>query len=177
MEAGRTPPPPERTPPPPERDRVTAAHRAGVREGVARTLAQSFCLVLGLVLIAVGILGFIFGGSDFDTGAEVSGEEFLGLEVNGWHNVVHIATGAFLVLVAGTPASAAIGALVFGIVYAVVCVLGFINGDDLLDFIAINDADNWLHLALAVAAIIVGLTSGALGTSARRQKRRLGVQE
>jgi hypothetical protein len=175
MEAGGTPPPPEREER--EADRVTAAHRAGVREGVARTLAQTFCLTLGLVLIAVGILGFFFGGDGFDTGADVAGEEFLGLEVNGWHNVVHIATGAFLVLMAGTPASAAIGALVFGLAYAVVCVLGFIDGDDVLDFLAINDADNWLHLALAILAVGIGLSSGALGMSARRERRRLGVYE
>jgi Domain of unknown function (DUF4383) len=156
-------------------DDLTAAHRAGVREGVARTIAQSFCLALGLVLIAVGILGFLFGGDGFDTGAGVSGDEFLGLEVNGWHNVVHIASGAFLVLVAGSARTAALGSLIFGLVYAAVCVLGFVDGSDVFDVVAINDADNWLHLGLAVVAIIVGIMSGALGASARRERRRLGV--
>lgn len=41
-------------------------HRqAGVKEGAGRTLAQVSSLVGGLVLIAIGVLGFFFGGNDF----------------------------------------------------------------------------------------------------------------
>jgi hypothetical protein len=49
-------------------------------------------------LIAVGVLGIVFGGSGFDAGGDVQGDDFIIFEVNGWHNVVHIATGAFLVV-------------------------------------------------------------------------------
>ncbi len=144
------------------------ARAAGMRAGAARTLAQSFCLVGGLALIAAGILGFFFGGSDFAAGSGVSGKEFIVFEVNGWHNVVHIATGAFLVVMSPKPASAAAGALAFGLAYVVVTVWGFIDGNDVINLVSINAADNWLHLALAVAGIVVGVTAGALGASARR---------
>jgi len=159
----------------PGEDDLVEAHRAGYRAGAARSLAQTFCLVGGLTLIAAGILGFFFGGSNFDTGADVDGQNFIVFEVNGWHNVVHIATGAFLLLMGLKPASAAIGALAFGVVYAAVTVWGFIDGHDLLQAVVIDDADNWLHAALAAAGIVVGLTAGALGASGRAQRRDLGV--
>src|SRR3712207_6510245 len=94
-----------------------AAHRAGVREGAARTLAQTTALALGITLIAVGILGFIFGDASFESGNPPTSEDFIVFPVNGWHNIVHIATGAFLVLMAGTATSAVTGLLIFGVVY------------------------------------------------------------
>ena len=145
------------------------ARREGAKEGAARTLAQMFCLVTGIVLIAVGVLGFIFGSADF--AANAGGRtypEFIVFEVNGWHNVVHLATGAFLVFMAAAPTTAITGALVFGVVYLVVTVWGFVDGDDVLSIVPINIADNWLHLALAVVAILVGVSAGGLAGSARK---------
>ncbi|MBA3421554.1 MAG: DUF4383 domain-containing protein [Thermoleophilaceae bacterium] len=150
---------------------MEAASGAGAarREGARRTLAPAFCLVTGLVLIAAGVLGFFFGGADFTSGPGVSGETFIVFEVNGWHNVVHVATGAFLVLMAASASTAITGALVFGVVYVAVTVLGFIDGDDLLTLAPINTADNFLHLALAIAGIVVGVAAGGLVGSARRR--------
>jgi hypothetical protein len=155
------------------RDIIERARRVGRREGTARTIAQSFCLLIGAGLIAGGVLGFVFGGTGFDAGADVQGDDFLVFEVNGWHNVVHIATGAFLMVVSVRAAAAAIGALVFGIVYAAVAVWGFVDGDDVVDLLATDTADNWLHVGLGAAGVLVGLVAGALGLSARREHRRL----
>jgi hypothetical protein len=145
-----------------------AARAQGAKEGAARTLAQSFCLVVGLVLIAVGVLGFIFGGSAFTVGSGVAGQNFIVFEVNGWHNVIHLATGAFLVFMAMAPATAITGALVFGIVYLVVAVWGFIDGDDFAWIAPINMPDNFLHLALGVIAILIAGSAGGLKASARK---------
>lgn len=125
-----------------------------------RNLAQMFCLVTGAVLVIVGILGF-FSDASFEAGANVSGGEFLGFEVNGWHNIVHIATGAFLLAVAGNAAAAISGALVFGLLYVVVSIWGLID-DTVLWLVPINDADNVLHLILAVAAIAVALAARSM---------------
>jgi len=65
------------------RDIIERARRVGRREGTARTIAQSFCLLIGAGLIAGGVLGFVFGGTGFDTGADVQGDDFLLFEVNG----------------------------------------------------------------------------------------------
>lgn len=154
------------------RELIERARRVGRREGAARTIAQSFCLLIGAGLIAVGVLGFVFGGSGFDAGGDVQGDDFIIFEVNGWHNVVHIATGAFLVVMFLRAAAAAIGALIFGLVYAGVAVWGF-DGNDVIDLVATDAADNWLHVGLAALGVLVGLLAGALGVSARREQRRL----
>lgn len=144
------------------------AGREGAKAKAGRTLAQTFCLVTGLVLIAVGVLGFFFGGSGFNVGPAVSGQPFIIFEVNGWHNIVHLASGALLLLVAAKPATAITGALVFGVVYVVVTLWGFIDGNAIANIVPVNTADNFLHLALAVVALLVGLSAGGLVGSARR---------
>lgn len=82
------------------RESEHGAGHQGAKEGAGRALAQAFCLVTGLVLIAVGVLGFFFGGGDFTSGSGVSGAPFIVFEVNGWHNIVRLASGAFLLLMA-----------------------------------------------------------------------------
>ena len=128
-----------------------------------RSTAQWFCLVFGLTLIVVGLLGFIVEPT-FDTNAggdpgQVDGEKLLLFEVNGWHNIVHILTGALLL--AGSPkhATARTAALVFGVAYAAVTLWGLIDGQDILGLVPVNPADNILHLVLAALAIAVGLSS------------------
>ena len=129
--------------------------------GRGPTPAQAFCGLVGVVLIAAGALGFIgdasFGGPD-ERGT------FLGLDVNGWHNIVHIATGAIGLLVAGYAARQY--ALYLGIVYLVIAAWGFIigNGDSILGFIPVNTEDNFLHLilgALGVGAAMATPVEGA----------------
>jgi|SRR5215218_5110222 len=155
------------------RDIIERARSVGRREGAARTIAQSFCLLLGAGLIAVGVLGFIFGGAGFDTGNDVKGDNLIIFEVNGWHNVVHIASGAFLVVMSMRAATAATGAVIFGVAYAAVAVWGFVDRNDVVSLVATNDEDNWLHVGLAAAGVVVGLLAGAIGLSARRAHRRL----
>lgn len=132
-----------------------------------RSFAQNFALLVGVVLIAVGIVGFLVEPS-FAVGDSADRGTLLLFDVNGWHNVVHILTGALAVAMAASAASARAYLLGFGAVYALVTVLGFVVGDGglLLSVIPINTADNLLHLALAAAAIGVGLTSPA-GSSRR----------
>src|SRR3954447_9831022 len=116
--------------------------------------AQAFCGLAGLVLVVAGVLG-VFANADFG-GAGHRGS-FLGLDVNGWHNVVHILTG--LLLLAGAPSASAarVVCVVFGGAYAVVAVLGIIDGSDVLGLIPIDTADNVLHVALAVLALVAAL--------------------
>jgi hypothetical protein len=155
------------------RDLIERALRVGRREGTARTIAQSFCLLIGVGLIAGGVLGFVFGGASFDTGGDVQGDDLAIFEVNGWHNVVHIVSGAFLVGASMRAAAAAVGALIFGAVYAGVAVWGFATGDNVANLVATDTDDNWLHVGFAAAGGLVGLLTGALGMSARREHRRL----
>lgn len=55
--------------------------------------AGLYALIFGAVLVAAGIIGFFYE-SEFTDDASVRDAVFGILDVNGWHNVVHIATGA-----------------------------------------------------------------------------------
>jgi hypothetical protein len=112
--------------------------------------ARVYALAVGVVLVGAGILGFFYEAA-FSTDENVRGAVLGILDVNGWHNVVHIATGLLGILAARTLASARTYCLLFGIVYLVVCVWGFAVGNDasILSIVPVNTEDNILHLLLA----------------------------
>ena len=71
-----------------------------------RSPAQLYALIFGVVLVAAGIMGFFYEGS-FSTGDDAPRDAVLGiLDVNGWHNVVHILSGVIGLAVAGSYANA-----------------------------------------------------------------------
>ena len=126
--------------------------------------AQKFARVFGAVYVLVGILGFIpaVGGSTSQTGNELLGI----FGINLLHNVVHIAVGAAF-LVGSSSDSAARGiSIAIGVVYLLVAVLGFMNLEFMVDLLAINTADNILHIATAALALYFGLAGrGAAATA------------
>jgi hypothetical protein len=124
----------------------------------SRTPAQLYSLLFGLTLLAVGILGFI-ADSSFDTGSNVQGSDFIIFEVNGWHNLVHIASGVVGIALSRRVDSARLFALGFGAVYLLVTIWGFVDGNDVLGLIPVDTADNVLHLAIAALGIGAGLAS------------------
>src|SRR4051794_35131390 len=138
--------------------------------GRGRTPAQWYCLLGGLALLLAGALGFISDAS-FDTGStadvdrlgnangQLQGDSFLGFEVNGWHNVVHVASGLLLLAAFRRARPARIVALGFGLVYGLVALIGLIDGNDVLGIIPVNAADNILHIGLAALGIVASLVS------------------
>jgi uncharacterized protein (UPF0333 family) len=128
-----------------------------------RSPAQLYALVFGVVLVAAGILGFFYEAS-FSSGDDAERDAVLGvLDVNGWHNVVHIASGVVGLAVAGSYANARLYALGFGAIYIVVAILGFIygNGDEIFDIIPVNTEDNVLHALIGVVGIGAGMATPA----------------
>jgi len=120
-----------------------------------RSPAQLYALVVGGALTLAGILGFFYNSS-FATGDGLPRDAVLGLlDVNGWHNIVHLATGALGLAALGSYAASRSYALGLGLVYLLVTILGFIVGDggELLNLIPINTEDNILHLLLAIAGL------------------------
>ncbi len=105
--------------------------------------------ILGLVLTIVGIAGFFTSGM------------LLMFEVNMTHNIVHLASGLVgLFAFMSSQSASRTFLIVFGLVYAAVTVIGFAMGGDILGFFHANDADNFLHLAIAAVCLIVGFGSG-----------------
>jgi hypothetical protein len=120
---------------------------------VNRSPAQLYALVIGLTLVAAGVLGFFYNAS-FDTGDGLERDAVLGiLDVNAWHNLVHIATGVLGLAVAGSYGNARGYAFGLGAVYLVVALLGFIagDGDEIFNLIPVNTEDNLLHLFIGIA--------------------------
>ena len=126
------------------------------------TPAQLYCLLAGLALLLAGVFGFI-ADATFDTGkgeeSGLQGDSFLGFEVNGWHNLVHIASGVLLLAAFKRRAAAKTVALTFGIVYGAVAIIGLIDGNDVFGLIPVNAADNILHIALSLVGILAALAS------------------
>jgi hypothetical protein len=126
-----------------------------------RSPAQVFALVIGLTLVAAGIAGFFYNAS-FATGDDVPRDAVIGiLDVNGWHNLVHIATGVAGLVLAGSYDGARLFALGGGALYLVVAVAGFIAGDGgvLLGLIPVNTENNLLHLLIAIAGLGAGFAT------------------
>ncbi len=131
-----------------------------------RTPAQLYALLFGATLLLVGLAGFI-ADSSFDTGSNLDGSNLIAFEVNGWHNLVHIASGLLGLALARTAAGARTYALGFGAVYLLVTLWGFVDGDTVLWLVPVNAADNLLHLAIAATGIVAGLASGSRASAGR----------
>lgn len=137
--------------------RSTGSDEAATTGG--RTSAQLYCGIFGILLLVIGILGFLVNSS-FETGVVVDGGQavsratLLGFEVNGWHNVVHIGSGLALLAAASAPSAATVGAVAFALTYLVVTVIGFIDGSDVFGIIPVNTADNVLHAAIALLGLL-----------------------
>ena len=125
--------------------------------------AQVYTLAIGLTLVVIGVSGFFYSAS-FSTGDGTERDAVLGiLDVNGWHNLVHIASGAVGLLVVGSYRGARVYALGLGAVYLLVTLLGFIAGDgeEILNLIPVNTEGNFRHLLMGIAGIGAGLATPA----------------
>jgi hypothetical protein len=113
--------------------------------------------VLGAVYLLVGLAGFLVTS---DVGfADREGDTLLGFEVNPLHNIVHLLVGAMLLFGAsrGVATAKSVNTLV-GAVYLVVGIVGLFILDSDANILALNSADNVLHLASAVVLLGVALT-------------------
>jgi hypothetical protein len=113
------------------------------------SLVKQFTWILGVVLILVGIAGFF------------TGDMLLVFKVDTMHNIVHLLSGVLaLAAVSMGESVARLYLIVFGIVYALVAILGFVSTDGtIFGLITINAADNYLHTVIALGCLGVGLGS------------------
>ena len=124
-----------------------------------RSTAQTLAMVFGAVFLGVGILGFIpgittnydelkFAGSDSEA-------ELLGLfQVSILHNIVHVLFGIAGLALARTWEGAQTYLLGAGLIYVVLFVYGLLVGADSdANFVPVNDADDVLHIVLAIGLL------------------------
>ena len=124
-------------------------------------MAKKLALVFGIVFILVGILGIV--------GSPIVGATGI-FETNSLHDIVHLLVGIVLLAVAVmAPASSAMWLKIFGVVYLVIAVLGFLlvpSGGELLGLVHTNMSDHVLHVVLAVVLFLAGHLAGKNSSSA-----------
>ncbi|TWF74727.1 uncharacterized protein DUF4383 [Pseudonocardia hierapolitana] len=134
----------------------------GSRAVNVRRPIQLAALVVGVVFLLVGVLGFIPGiTTNFDTltfAGHQSEAMLLGLfQVSVLHNIVHLLFGVAGLAMSRSAAGARNFLIYGGAVYAVLWLYGLlIDQSSAVNFVPINTADNWLHLVLAVGMIALG---------------------
>jgi len=123
---------------------------------------QLAAAVVGVVFLLVGILGFVPGVTTGYESLQLAGNEsdalLLGLfQVSVLHNLVHLAFGVVGLAMSRTPSAARNFLIGGGVIYLVLWLYGLvISQDSAANFVPINTADNWLHLALAAGMIALG---------------------
>jgi hypothetical protein len=112
--------------------------------------ARNVAFVLGVIMLIVGVLGYVPNPIVGPTGFFVT---------NNLHNLVHIISGIFLLLGVYTALTPGLALKILGIVYAIVAICGFVimkGGDGVMFGIAMNMMDHWLHVVLAIVILAAG---------------------
>ncbi len=115
-------------------------------------------VIFGAVYALVGLLGFTVTGAVEFAGPD--GELLLGIfQVNPLHNIVHLLIGLALLVggIAGVRAAKTVNIIV-GAAYLLLGIVGFFL-DGPANFLALNLADHFLHLATAIILLGVGLAA------------------
>ena len=127
-----------------------------------RSAAELYALAAGVLLIALGTLGFFYNGT-FTSNEHVH-DDMLGVfSVNGWVNTLNLAAG--VVALAARP-SARVRALGLGalLVALGVWALALGEGNSVLGILPLNTADAVLYLAIGVAGLGAGTASARTAT-------------
>ncbi|MBX4192207.1 DUF4383 domain-containing protein [Candidatus Parcubacteria bacterium] len=111
-------------------------------------MARTIAYIFGAILTIVGIWGF------------VQNPVFGLFQSNMAHSVVHLLTGLVLLFLAwsNTPR---VGLKIFGVVYALIAIVGFIiAGDTIFGLIDNSVSDSILNTLLAIVFLWAGFMSG-----------------
>jgi len=113
-------------------------------------MAKKLTLAFGIFFILIGFLGFIVNPI-IGNGAFFSADA--------GHNMIHILTGIVLLVFSFLKPLSVLKALkMFGILYLILTVLGFIlipTGGSLFGLVLLNSADHFLNLVIGILLIIL----------------------
>ncbi|MDT7603929.1 MAG: hypothetical protein QOF61_1926, partial [Acidobacteriota bacterium] len=117
-----------------------------------------------------GIIGFIVGKP-----ADPMTPNFIGTHLTFSHNIVHVLTGAISLYfgLAGTLSGARMFCIVFGVIYALLGVCGFLLGSgadrmlEIAGLLHLGTMDHVVHILLGVLYLIGGLMTKAAVAASR----------
>ena len=131
-----------------------------------RSTVQSAALLVGIVFLAVGILGFVPGITthygDLSFAGHNSGAKLLGIfQTSILQNIIHLLFGLAGIAMARSWEGARTYLIGGGVIYLVLFVYGlFAHGNTSANFVPVNSADNVLHVALGVGMLALGFALG-----------------
>ena len=131
-----------------------------------RSTVQSAALLVGIVFLAVGILGFVPGITthygDLSFAGHDSGAKLLGIfQTSILQNIIHLLFGLAGIAMARSWEGARTFLIGGGVIYLVLFVYGlFAHGNTNANFVPVNSADNVLHVALGVGMLALGFALG-----------------
>jgi hypothetical protein len=131
-----------------------------------RPLIRRVTALVGLVFLLVGVAGFIPGITRNLSAITFAGHDsptkLLGVfQVSVLHNIVHLLYGVVGLLLARTATTARIYLLGGGVIYLILWLYGLVTDKmSNANFVPFNRADDWLHFALGVGMIGLGLFLG-----------------
>ena len=121
-------------------------------------MAKTIAKILGVVFILVGLIGFVMPG-------------FAGTHLTLAHNLVHLLSGAVALYFgfAGTLAAARLFCIIFGIVYGLLGICGFLLGtgpDRMFEALSalglhLGTMDHVVHILLGLLFLIGGFLTKA----------------
>jgi hypothetical protein len=110
--------------------------------------AKTAAIVLGIILVLFGLLGFVNNPLELGVFATAPGND-----------IIHIVAGIILLAGAFTGLGSGMALKIIGVIYAIIAIIGFfmVGADNmLLGFISMNDADKWLHVVIAIVILAAG---------------------
>ncbi|MEE1943146.1 DUF4383 domain-containing protein [Streptomyces sp. TRM 70361] len=135
--------------------------------GMARRSAVSTAaMVVSVVFLLVGILGFIPGITTDYGEMQFAGHEseaqLLGIfQVSILHNLVHLAFGVVGLAMARSASGAKAFLIGGGLIYGLLWLYGLIVDEESdANFVPLDTADDWLHFFLFVGMVALGVILG-----------------
>jgi arginine exporter protein ArgO len=144
-------------------DTSSGAARYGADGTGARSPIRTVALIVGVVFLLVGVLGFVPGitqqFSNISFAGHNSTAKLLGIfQVSILHNIVHLLFGIVGIIAARRSDTARSFLIVGGVIYLVLWIYGLvIDKTSSANFVPVNNADNWLHFVLGVGMIALGV--------------------
>ena len=117
-------------------------------------MAKTIATIMGVLFLLVGLLGFAAPG-------------LLGMHLSTAHNVVHLVSGALALYFGtkGTYDSARAFCIIFGIVYGLLGLIGFVAGGTDYEFtlipsqLVLGKMDHIVHVILGILFIVAGFST------------------
>jgi hypothetical protein len=130
------------------------------KKGKGISLAKGPVGVIGIALLAYGITGLIFGGHHFAQHAvsgTQNGKTWLGLEGNGWTNLLFVGAGALLLFGAPLHWGAKTLSLIVGLALGAASLIAIVDGHDVFGIFAANGLTELVWGAAAAVLLVLAL--------------------